>query len=61
MSDLISAKEVLWKHRRQLDADGIEVGVSRQALDVVLEELSRRTPTPAPSETEPSTLRKFAA
>lgn len=49
MSDLISAKEVLWKHRRQLDADGIEVGVSRQALDVVLEELSRRTPSPAPS------------
>ena len=49
MSDIISAKEVLWKHRRQLDADGIEVGVSRQALDVVLEELARPTPSPAPS------------
>jgi|HubBroStandDraft_6_1064221.scaffolds.fasta_scaffold118652_2 hypothetical protein len=36
MSD---AAENLKAYQRQLDADGIEVGVSREALDAVLNEL----------------------
>jgi len=35
MSDLI-AEKVLREHQQQLDADGVMVGVSRQALDEVL-------------------------
>lgn len=34
------AIEALKKYQKQLDADGIMVGVSRQALDEVLEYLS---------------------
>lgn len=38
---LTSAVNELKEHQRQLDMDGIEVGVSRQALDIVLEALAR--------------------
>jgi len=40
MSDL-TAKEHLRNHQRQLDPDGIEVGVSRQALDEVLDQADK--------------------
>ena len=40
MSD-VTALEVLRKRQRQLDFDGVEVGVSRQALDEVLDEIDR--------------------
>ena len=39
--ELTSAVNELKEHQRQLDPDGWEVGVSRQALDIVLEALAR--------------------
>ena len=47
------AVEHLRHHRRQLDADGIQVGVSRQALDETLARL-------AALETRNDDLRQFA-
>lgn len=38
---LTSAVNELKEHQRQLDMDGVEVGVSRQALDIVLLSLAR--------------------
>lgn len=37
----MTALENLKAHQRQLDADGVEVGVSRQALDEVIAEVGR--------------------
>ncbi|MCP4950814.1 MAG: hypothetical protein GY922_03075 [Proteobacteria bacterium] len=34
------AQEVLRKYQKQIDAEGIEVGVSRQALDEVLDRIT---------------------
>ena len=36
----MTAVEVLTNYRKQLDADGIEVGVNRQALEEVLAQLA---------------------
>ena len=38
----MTATEVLRKHQKQCDEEGIEVQVSRQALDEVLDELEKR-------------------
>ena len=38
---LTSAIDQLQNHQTQLDMDGIAVGVSRQALDIVLDALAR--------------------
>lgn len=41
---LAEAIDQLVKHQRQLDMDGITVGVSREALDIVLAALSGTAP-----------------
>jgi hypothetical protein len=41
MSDITRALGSLLTNQRQLDADGVEVGVSRQALDEVLADYER--------------------
>lgn len=42
MTDLDEAVEQLTDHQTQLDADGIMVGVSRQALDIVFAALAEK-------------------
>ena len=51
----LTAVEVLKKYQKQLDPDGAEVGVSRQALDEVLKELERKTITKTMAGSEIST------
>lgn len=41
MPDLEEALTELETHQTQLDMDGVMIGVSRQALDIVLEALAR--------------------
>ena len=37
MSEEMTARTALRDHQRQIDMDGVEVGVSRQALDEVVQ------------------------
>jgi len=41
MSKLKEAVEQLQNHQKQLDMDGVTVGVSREALDIVLKHVER--------------------
>ena len=45
MSEEMTARTALRDHQRQIDMDGVEVGVSRQALDEVLGELQQQDAT----------------